>query len=485
MNKFISKLVVICLVLLSLCGCSEREEEKTYNSLEELNSPGVTIGTWNGSTIMGDIEERFPEADLVVYNDNLLGYTALTSGKIDAFAFDRQQLQIAISNGLSGVKILDGDIGVVEIAVGLSPVTKITDLEYLINTFLKENKENGTIDDMYSRWVLKRDYEMPEIEKPADSNDVLVVGTCGVIEPHTFYKDNELTGFDIELANRFGKWANMNIEFKVYDFSGMIAAAKTGEIDCIISNLNVTEERKESIIFSEPVFYEYPAIMVRGVGELEYNSIPELNGKNIGIMTGTIIDGIVSDLLPSANKVYYSGAGDLATALKSGKIDAFGLDDIYTLDLLTENPDFGLINEPFVVQHCAFLFNKDDNGDALRNKMNQFLAEIEKSGLKDELYDKWINDVDAPMFDYESLPGPNGTITLGTEGTSTRTCFVRNGKLAGYEVELLSLFCEKYGYSLDYEVMDFAGMIPAVVAGKVDVACGCIAITEERERIFF
>lgn len=63
--------------------------------------------------------------------------------------------------------------------------------------------------------------------------------------PFSFYEGNNLTGFDIELGRRLASWLRRNVEFRIYDYGGLIAAVATGEIDCIMADLNFTPERAE------------------------------------------------------------------------------------------------------------------------------------------------------------------------------------------------------------------------------------------------
>lgn len=91
-------------------------------------------------------------------------------GKTDAYAFDRRQMEIAMANGLTGVKILPGSIGEkVEIAVGISRASKIPDLKKKMNQFISELKSSGTFQGMYQRWVIDARYTMPDIDVNASS----------------------------------------------------------------------------------------------------------------------------------------------------------------------------------------------------------------------------------------------------------------------------------------------------------------------------
>ena len=164
------------------------------------------------------------------------------------------------------MKLLDMTLGEGNIsAIGISPVTKIPDLQENIDAFLAELKADGTIEDMMQRWVVQREESMPEIPVPEEPSIRIAVGTTGSAPPYTYYSDNQLTGFDIELTRRFAVWFNAEITFKIYDYDGIVAAAQGGDVDCIIANLFATPERRETLPFSEPVHIAEVAIMVRDV----------------------------------------------------------------------------------------------------------------------------------------------------------------------------------------------------------------------------
>ena len=71
---------------------------------------------------------------------------------------------------------------------------------------------------MYERWAVLEDETMPEIAEVKEPKYHLIVGTSGRAEPYTYYKGNELWGYDIELARRFALWLNADLEFKVYNY---------------------------------------------------------------------------------------------------------------------------------------------------------------------------------------------------------------------------------------------------------------------------
>ncbi|MGX8687467.1 MAG: transporter substrate-binding domain-containing protein, partial [bacterium] len=279
---------VLAALLMMLTGCAKEAEQRSL-SVNELNSSRYTIGVDQGS--MSDLiaEEVFSEANFEYFSDKFMGYKAVADGKVDAFVYDRRQMEIAIEKGLTGVGLLDETLGQpIDIAVGLSPVSGIDDLEGKINAFIAEIRSDGTLDDMFRRWVSEGNDVMPDIPAPDAPTEHLTVATSGIVEPFSYYGETGLTGYDIELATRFASWLNAELEFKIYDYGAIVAAAQSGDVDCIMADLNVSEERRQELPFSDILFSETAGIMVReGASEsasLEYKNFDQLSGHRIGVL---------------------------------------------------------------------------------------------------------------------------------------------------------------------------------------------------------
>ena len=220
-----------------------------------------------------------------------------------------------------------------------------------------------------------------------------------------------------------------------------------------------------------------------GSSDKEFTSIEELKDKRIGIKQGTVYDGISKETFPDGEYFYFASASDLAAALKGNKIDAFAIDDTILSEVIKENPEIGRLDVHIATFEVAFVFNKDDHGAELCEKMNVMIKELKDSGELDRLYEKWKNyDSNTEMFDISSLKGGNGKITLASQTGCPPFAILLNGKIAGYEVELVAMFCDKYGYTLEVDEMYFDGLLSAVQSGKADIAVGGIGKTEERAK---
>ena len=486
MKKRMLCFLLLFLLLWAGTACAE----SVITSLEQLNATGITIGVSQGSIAELVLKRELPLAEVNYFTDKFMGYTAVAQGKIDAFAYDRRQMELSIENGQKGVHLLEETLDeTMKIAVGISPVSKIPDLTGKINRFIAELRADGTLDDMFSRWVIQADETMPDIPQAENPTLHLTVGTSGIVPPYSYYAGKELNGYDIELAYRFAAWLGADVQFKVYDYSAIVPAAMVGEIDCIMANLEYSEEREEEMPYSDILFEVKIGLMVRGYAasasktvQQKASALDALNGKRIGVATGTTFDAIVLKALPDAKPVYINSSADLIAALESGKIDGFAVDEPAAKQFCAVNPHLTVVDEYLDTFAFGIVLPKTGRGDALLEELNAWLIPMKESGALERVIEKWAygSEEGKTLPDYAAFPAPKGTLTLATEGDYVPMTYYRGTEIVGAEIDLIAQFCEANGYGLKVQVMNFDGILPAVQTGKVDFAAAGISITDER-----
>ncbi len=477
-------LVLLLAMLLVGCGIGEND---AITSAEQLNDSRYTIGVDQGSAADLIAQQVFPNAKFEYYTDKFMGYKAVADGKADAFVYDRRQMEIAIENGLSGVHLLEETLGQpVDIAVGISPVSRTEDLGRKLNTFITQLREDGTLDDMYRRWVAEGEDVMPEIPAPNAPTGRLTVGTSGIAEPFSYYGEGGLTGYDIELATRFAAWLNTDLEFKIYDYGSIVAAALSGDVDCIMADLNVTEERRQELPFSDVLFSEEVGVLVRGDGDntLEYTSLDQMEGLRVGVLTGSENSELVSRAIPTADLQYYNSTSDLYQALKSHKVEAFAEDEVIVEVMTAGDESVGWIPDYLDTVEFAFAFPKDDKSETLCSELSAFVRELSDDGSLNRLHDIWLGpdeELKQPSG-YESLPAVNGTLRVAVNTGSVPMVYMKDNAIVGYEVDLLTLFCQRKGYGLELDDMVFSAVLAGVQSGKYDLGAAAMTVTEERSK---
>ena len=504
MKRMIAFLFSLFVLMTTLVGCNE--ERGLITSVEQMNDPQYTIGYEEGHSAGTILLQTHPKAKLKSYGDKIVGYESVRQGKIDGFAFERLQMQMAIDNGLEDVQILEGSVGdTIDIAVGISRVSKIPELEKKINEFIDFMEQNGTLDDMRKRWLVLGDEKIPDIAKPENPTLLLNVGTSGLVQPYSYYKDNALNGFDIEFSKRFALWLNAKLEFGVYDYGAIIAAAVSGEIDCIVANLNVTKEHKERISFSKPINSLDNAIMVkkdRYAGQitesndaskkdvppqfrnkkLRYNSIAEMNKNNslkLGMQTGFVfVDKETRRLLPNAKIDYYKSTPDMAYLVANGKLDGFINDEPVIRYAALENPNLGYIHAGFEPMDIVAVFPKNEKGRALRDELNEFIKKYRAKGLLDSIDNLWLgHDETKKVVTFPKAKDGKPTLKMATSAINPPFEYIKNGEIVGYEMDLMARFCDEMGYGLEVHDVAFESVILGIETGMYDFAVSTLSAT--------
>lgn len=90
-------------------------------------------------------------------------------------------------------------------------------------SFIADMRANGTLDDMYDRWVNKGETQMPPIKVDQSSPLHLKIGTSGTVPPYSYYIGSELAGYDIELGYRFAEWLGASVDLLCFRVSPAMA----------------------------------------------------------------------------------------------------------------------------------------------------------------------------------------------------------------------------------------------------------------------
>lgn len=145
-------LTLALLTLLSLLAGCNTGTKHSATEASQMNNTAYTIGVPSGATAVNAVESALSKAKIKYYNSLPDAYHAVQQGKVDALAFDRYLLGFAVANGLTGVKVLSGDVGANDdVAIGISRNSGIPDLQQKINDCLSELRADGILDDMFER----------------------------------------------------------------------------------------------------------------------------------------------------------------------------------------------------------------------------------------------------------------------------------------------------------------------------------------------
>lgn len=215
--------------------------------------------------------------------------------------------------------------------------------------------------------------------------------------------------------------------------------------------------------------------------------IDQLNGKTIGVMTGSTFDQYTDEFIENAEKKYYNSYADMALNVKEGKISAFLMDEPTARTLCAESDGITYLKETLTEDSYAFAFPKTDEGEALRNQVNEFLTEIKSDGTLDTLENIWFGTDESlkTVLNPAELSAENGVLDFATDTDNAPFSYIKDTVPVGYDIDIALRFCQKYGYGLNIHSVESVSFIAGIETGKYDFGASGFTVTKERQESMY
>ncbi len=197
----------------------------------------------------------------------------------------------------------------------------------------------------------------------------------------------QIVGFDIDLFNAIAAKEGLQLEFKNVGFDPLLAGIAQCQYDAAISAITITDERKNSMAFSDPYFAAGQVVTVR-TDNTDITTKDNLTGKTVGAQIGTTGAMEVEKVSGATLKTY--DTVDLAYQdLMNGQIDAVVADNPLALGYVAKNAaKIKTVGPVFTDENYGIAVCKT-NADLLA-KINKGLAAVKAEGTIDSLTTKWV-----------------------------------------------------------------------------------------------
>ena len=270
LKKITLTLLISVLALPLIFSCArKRVDLSNCKTIEEFDRKDVKIGVINGTNISVITEKIFKNAKIEYFGGGADLYNALKLEKIDATVQEKFGLEY-LYDDLKNIKVVDNIIvGKTEYALGFPKTDKGEKLCSEFNEFLSKIKADGTIQKMMDIWFpvnLPEDLKV-DLSDLKNINGELTMYTDPQNRPFAFSHFARNVGFDLDLARAFCK--EKGYMLNIVETSSAIPALTSGKCDLVGNGLEITEERKKSILFSEPVFIADDVIVISDSSLLE------------------------------------------------------------------------------------------------------------------------------------------------------------------------------------------------------------------------
>lgn len=246
--------------------------------------------------------------------------------------------------------------------------------------------------------------------------NVLVMATNAAFPPYEYLEGDKFVGIDVEIAQAIADKLGMELQIEDVEFGSIIGGVVEGKYDMGMAGMTVTEERKQSVNFSNTYATGIQVIIVKdGSSITSLDDIFEFNAdgdpvalKNSDLKVGVQQD-TTGDIYSSSDisgwgfcdveedgtvttdrVVRYKTGADAVEALKTDKVNMVIIDNEPAKSFVAANEGIHILDgdNEYAVEDYAICIAKENT--ELLDKINKALDELKKDGTIDKIVSKYI-----------------------------------------------------------------------------------------------
>ena len=233
----------------------------------------------------------------------------------------------------------------------------------------------------------------------------LVMATNAAFPPYEYMEGDKIVGIDAEIAAEIAKKLDMTLEIQDVDFGAIIAGVQSGKYDIGMAGMTVTDERKQSVNFSDTYAKGIQSVIVKSDSpytsfedfytemDAEGNPVATKEGIKIGVQQDTTGDIYSSDKpakwgFGEENVIRYKTGNEAVLALQSGKVTAVIIDNEPAKSFVKSNDGLKILEGTYTDEDYAICIAKENT--ELLEKINSALKELKEDGTIDKIVNKYI-----------------------------------------------------------------------------------------------
>ena len=235
--------------------------------------------------------------------------------------------------------------------------------------------------------------------KMTATEGVLVMATNASFPPYEFVDDNgAFAGIDVEIAGLIAEKLGLKLEIQDVEFGSIIGGVQSGKFDMGMAGMTVTDERKESVNFTDTYATGVQSIIVKEGSDIAsfddfFNEDGTVKDIMIGVQQDTTGDIYCSDTVENGgvgeeHVTQFKTGNDAVQALVAGKVDAVIIDNEPAKSYVAVNQGLTILETAYTNEDYAICVSK--NNTALLEAIDEALASLKAEGKVDEIIGKYI-----------------------------------------------------------------------------------------------
>lgn len=195
---------------------------------------------------------------------------------------------------------------------------------------------------------------------------------------------NHLMGFEYDVINSIAKKINREPVFVQNTWEGLVLGLQRNQYDVIINGIEITEDRKREILFSDPYCVTFEQLTIRK-DDTSIENLSDLVGKKVGTLRGSLAERILQQ--EGIEALGYEAETNAYEDLKIKRTDAVLLDEPIAQYYANNDPQLKMVGSP--VGQILYGIGIQKNNRQLQKEINIALKEMVHSGELREIYDRW------------------------------------------------------------------------------------------------
>jgi polar amino acid transport system substrate-binding protein len=215
----------------------------------------------------------------------------------------------------------------------------------------------------------------------------LVMCTNAEFPPYEYHDGTNIIGIDIDIIKKIGEMKGFEVEIMDIAFDATIPAVMNGKADFAMSGMTVTEDRKQNVDFTHTYQTAIQNVIVPSNSPIK--TIDDMKGKKIGVIEGYTGDLYATEDFGEEFISRYHKNTDGFQSLKSGRIDAFVIDDQVAKALVAEDGgDYKILDSAYALEEYAIAVKKGNT--EILNMLNSAIDELKSNGELQKIINKYI-----------------------------------------------------------------------------------------------
>lgn len=219
----------------------------------------------------------------------------------------------------------------------------------------------------------------------------LIVGTASGYPPYEFIDitsaNQDIIGIDMGLAQAIADKLGVELEIQDMNFTSLISSIPTHKVDMAIAGISITEERKETMDFSEPYLEAEQKMLILSDNADKYKTLEDFSGETVAAEKSTTQEAVCQELLPDSPLVSLEKVPDCLMELQNGKVAG----------VMVEN----IVGEQYVIAYDNIVFSDAETGrlktsavamDKGNEDLMAIVNEVIKENQENGNFDKWVEE---------------------------------------------------------------------------------------------